>query len=253
MSAEQNDGFNLDDRDRLPWLEPAGDEEEVEAVSPAKIVGLVVLGLALLGLIVGGGYWLKNRDAGSAGNGDAKLIAAQSASYKIPANASDAKEFDGEGDAAFEASEGGEATGRIDASKVPEAPRTDLKAEPKKKTEEATKPAATAAKPTVTAAVKTVAADPKKATSTSSSASADSSGAPRIQIGAFGSKELAESVWKKLSSRFDYVAALSHNVEPVETGGKTLYRLRATVGSVADAGTTCGKLRVAGENCMVVR
>ncbi len=253
MTVEQNDGFNLDERDRLPWLEPAGIEEENEGVSSSKIIGLVVLGLALLGIIVGGGYWLKHRGAAGGGGSSgeqAELIAAQGPDYKVPANAADAKKFDGEDDAAFAASEGGEATGKIDASKVPEAPRTDLKAAAKK-TEEAAKPAVAAAKPVVTAAVKSVAVVPKKVVA--GGGTDVSGGAPRIQIGAFGSKSLAEDVWKKMSGRFDYLAALSHSVEPVETGGKTLYRLRAAVANAADAGATCGKLRVAGENCMVVR
>jgi len=244
MAEDRNvDGLNLDDADRLPWLEPAGVEEEVDRVAPFKILGLVGLGLLLLGVIVGGGYWLKNRAPG--GSEQAKLIPAESASYKIPANASDAKEFDGEGDAAFEASEGAEASGRIDASKVPEAPRTDLKTATAR-TEVAAKPAT--AKPTVTATVKTVATDAKKPGATTAAAV----GEARIQLGAFGSKPLAEDVWKKMSGRFDYLGALTHTVEPVETGGKTLYRLRASVASAADASATCGKLRVAGENCMVV-
>lgn len=246
MSDERNEeGLNLDDADRLPWLEPAGVDEEYDKASPFKVLGLVALGLLLLGVIVGGGYWLKNRNQVVSAE-EAKLILSDGATYKIPANASDAKEFDGEGDASFEASEGGDAAGRIDASKVPEAPRTDLKAAAK--AEPTAKPAA--AKPTVTAAVKTVDADAKKPGAATTGAAA---GAARIQLGAFGSKPLAEDVWKKLSGRFDYLGPLTHSVEPVETGGKTLYRLRVNVASAADATSTCGKLRVAGENCMVVR
>lgn len=245
MAGEQTDGFNLDDDDRLPWLEPAGDEEEIQGVSLAKILLLVLLGLVLLAVIVGGGYWLRNSNAGD--GGDAKLIAAESEAYKIPANAADAKTFDGEGDAAFEASEGREATGQIDASQVPEAPRTDLRSAAAA-AQEAPKPAA--AKPTVVAAVKPVAPEARKPATEAAQASSEG---PRIQLGAFGSKALAQDVWKKLSSRFDYLAALSHHVEPVETGGRTLYRLRVAVASAAAAGETCGKLRVAGESCMVVR
>ncbi|BAK65248.1 hypothetical protein SLG_05730 [Sphingobium sp. SYK-6] len=247
MTAEQGDGFNLDDRDRLPWLEPAGAEEEPERASSAKVIGLVLAGLVLLGAIVGGGYWLKNRNGAAGGTEEARLIQSEGQSFKIPANASDAREFDGEGDAAFDASEGGEAAGRIDASKAPEAPRTDLKAA----IEPTTPPARPAAgKPNVTAPVKTVSVASKKPATTAASAS---DGTPRIQLGAFGSKEIAEGVWKKLSGRFEYLTPLGHSVEPVETGGKTLYRLRVPMASVAEAGTTCGKLRVAGENCMVVR
>lgn len=247
MTGEQADGFNLNEEDRLPWLEPAGEDMEAEGVPLAKVLLLMLLGLVLLAAIVGGGYWLKNR-AGSDG-GDARLIAAESGPYKVPANEADAKAFDGEGDAAFEASEGGEATGRIDASQVPETPRTDL-VPATVKAEEAPKPVA-AAKPTVAAPVKTVAADARKPAAAATSE--PSSEGPRIQLGAFGSRALAEDVWKKMSGRFDYLAPLSHHVEPVETGGRTLYRLRVSVASSEDASATCGKLRVAGESCMVVR
>jgi hypothetical protein len=40
------------------------------------------------------------------------------------------------------------------------------------------------------------------------------------------------------------------SVEPTEVGGSTLYRLRATAG--AQANTLCGRLKVAGESCLVV-
>jgi len=251
------DGFNLDEDDRLPWLEPASDEGEAEGVPLAKMLLLILLGLVLLGVIGGGGYWLKNRDGGGDG-GDARLIAAESDAYKVPATAADARVFDGEGDAAFEASEGREAESRIDASQVPEAPRADLMPATVKAAE-TPRPAA-AAKPTVVAAVKPAAPEPRKAaapTGSTAAAAGDAAPAasegPRIQLGAFGSKALAESVWKKHSARFDYLTPLSHYVEPVETGGKTLFRLRVPVSSAADAGDICGKLRVAGENCMVVR
>jgi len=250
MTGEQTDGFNLDEDDRLPWLEPAGEEMEAQGVPLAKVLLLVLLGLVLLAVIVGGGYWLKSGNAGD--GGDARLIAAESGPYKEPANEADARTFDGEGDAAFEASEGGEAIGRIDASQVPEAPRTDLKPAVVQTTE-APKPAA-AAKPTVAAPVKATAEPARKpAAAAAAVASEASSEGPRIQLGAFGSRALAEDVWKKMSGRFDYLAPLSHHVEPVETGGRTLYRLRVAVASSAAAGETCGKLRVAGESCMVVR
>mgnify|MGYP000153192950 CR=1 FL=1 len=36
--------LDLDDDDRLPWLEPAIDEEE-ERISPLRMLGLILLGL----------------------------------------------------------------------------------------------------------------------------------------------------------------------------------------------------------------
>src|SRR3546814_18718385 len=68
-----------------------------------------------------------------------------------------------------------------------------------------------------------------------------------IQLGDFSSQAGANSAWKALSGRFSYLAPLSHSVTPVESGGKTLYRLRA---SGPDASSICGRLRVAGEACV---
>ncbi|MCW2413038.1 MULTISPECIES: SPOR domain-containing protein [unclassified Sphingobium] len=253
MSAgEPNNGLNLDDEDRLPWLEPAGIEEETERVSPIRIVGLTVLGLVLLGVIVAGGYLFSNRDR-SGSDGSAPLIAAENKDYKVPANASDARTFDGEGDEAFAASEGREASGRIDASRVPEAPRDDLKQTGPTAPALAVPAERPAAKPTVIAPVKTASTPKPAAPAPAKVEDVDTLTGPRVQLGAFASRAIAEEVWKKQSGRFDYLSALKHSVEPVETGGRTLYRLRASVASPADATATCGRLRVAGENCIVVR
>jgi len=249
MPAEQSDGFNLDDRDRLPWLEPAGIEADVEPVSPLRILGLVLVGLLLLALIIGGGYWLKHR-GGAGADGEVQLIPAQNGSYKIPANASDSKAFEGENDETFQASAGGEAGGRIDPSRVPEAPRTDLRpAAGSGAGAPATPPPA--AKPTVSATVRETTAAPPSARP-AAAGTAGPAGS-RIQVGAYNSEQIAQGVWRRLSGQFDYLKDQEHSVEPVQTGGRTLYRLRVSLGSAADASAACGKLRVAGENCMVVR
>ena len=70
-----------------------------------------------------------------------------------------------------------------------------------------------------------------------------------IQLGAFSSQTSANRAWSALSGRFRYLAPLSHNVVPVQTGGRTLYRLRA---SGPDAAGICRRLRVAGEDCTTV-
>ncbi len=244
MTTEYSSGLKLDDSERLPWLEPAEDEEE-EVVSPLRIAGLVLLGLLLLGLIVGGGYWL--RSGAPSAPGDAKLIAAQGGDYKLPANAA-GKTFDGEGDASYAASEGVERDGRVDQSRAPEQPMADVSpgsiARERGAVASSGKPASQ-----VTAAVKdeTGARAPKVAAATGAS------GGAMIQLGAFGSDAGAREVWKKLSGRFDYLAGLSSEVEKADVNGTTYYRLRAGAGSAADAATICGRLKVAGENCIVVR
>ena len=58
---------------------------------------------------------------------------------------------------------------------------------------------------------------------------------------------------RPLEGMTPYLAELGKSVSPATTGGKTVYRLRAAAGTAANAASLCGKLRVAGENCVVVR
>ena len=56
--------LDLDDEDRLPWLEPALDEADEERISPLRLLGLIILGLVLIGAVVAGMWWLQNRNDG---------------------------------------------------------------------------------------------------------------------------------------------------------------------------------------------
>src|SRR3546814_13900106 len=64
-------------------------------------------------------FWLQSIRSGG---GEGALIATPEGSYKIPAEDPDARTFQGEGDSSFTASEGMEGTGKIDPTKLPEAP-----------------------------------------------------------------------------------------------------------------------------------
>ena len=233
-------GLDLEDEDRLPWLEPAEVAYESERISPLKLLGFLLVGLALLGVIAGGVFWFKGRTAAGAGAGE--LIAAPAGDYKIPASEADAKKFAGEGDASFAASEGVERDIRIDPSRVPEAPVVGKAASTR------AADAAALAKPSnkVSAPV----ADATHTLSPAPKAAAAAGGGAMIQLGAYGSAAGAKDAWKKLAARFTYLAPLTMSVESVEVGGTTLHRLRATAGGQASA--ICGKLKVAGESCIVV-
>lgn len=247
--ADQGEGFNLDDRDRLPWLEPAEEFEQFEKVPVQKVFALVLLGLALLGLIVGGGWWLKSRSQ-SAETGDVKLIPAPGGAYKIPAKDARAKKFAGEGDESYAASEGAETDGRIDPSKAPEMPMTGLAGATA--ADSAVKPPKTApAKGEASAKIKDV--THAKAPVRAVPAASDSGGVPQIQLGAYASENIAQDMWKQLGTRFAELKGASHTVEPVViANGKTLYRLRMKTAGPAESKALCGTLRVAGESCWVV-
>jgi len=141
----------------------------------------------------------------------------------------------GEGGTASAASMGDDPNGAIDTSAVAETPVT--KQAPPTRTAEA--PAkAPAATPT-----------PAATPATPAAGGAPVAGGATIQLGAFSSQASANNAWKALSGRFAYLAPLTHSVMATQSGGKTLYRLRA---GGPGASALCGRLRVAGESCVQV-
>lgn len=124
MMATNNDsgtndtGLNLDNEDRLPWLEAADSYDDDEPVSPTRLLALVVAGLVLIGGVLGGLWWMQ----GGGSRGEGELIAAQDGPYKQPPVNDGAKQFEGEGDSSFAASEGAEPEGKLDPAKMPEKP-----------------------------------------------------------------------------------------------------------------------------------
>lgn len=213
--TERDGGLGLDDPDRLPWLETADGYEYEESASPLKVAGLVLGGLALLAAIVGGIYWFQRNQAGGQGNGE--LIAAQEGNYKVPPTDREGKSFEGEGDAAFAASEGKKVDAKLDPAKAKAAATAA--------------PAAPAAK-----------AGPVPA------------GAAFVQLGAFSDAAKAEQAWKALGKRFGAISGTSKRVvEGAGEGGRKVYRLQAISANAAAAQQLCAKLKAAGESCLIVK
>jgi hypothetical protein len=241
MTETDRDSLDLQDEDRLPWLEAVNDSDEDEGISIVRLVLLIVAGLVFLGAIIGGIYWLQS----PGDDGQGTLIAAPEGDYKTPAEDPDARTFEGEGDSSFATSEGMEGSGKLDPGMLPETPVAG--------------PGATPVKPVISAApapapkVKAQVADKTKAAPAVKTATpkAAAEGA-MIQLGAYGTRSGAEQAWTALSKRFDYLAGLEKSVSPVDVSGATLYRLRARAASNSQASELCGKLKIAGENCLAV-
>ena len=213
MSDVTRDSLDLDDEDRLPWLESADDYEDEGEYSPIRVALFVLSGLVLLAAIVGGIYWLQGRDGGIDGDGD--LIAAQEGDYKVRPDDPQAKQFEGEGDASFAASEGQETTAKLGTAEPVEAPV-------------------------------------KKAAAGDTAASTASGGA-MIQLGAYSSAGGADREWAGIARRFDGVGALPKKIVKGSVEGGTIYRLNAVAPSVEAAQQLCNNMKAAGESCMVVR
>ena len=235
--------MDLRDEDRLPWLEtvPANTQE---GVSVARVVAFVLLGLALLAALIYAIYRLQNRTP--AGGGE--LIAAQDGDYKVKPNDPGGLNVEGEGDAAIATSAGkGAGTGAIDLNAVPERPVGGARvvATPAPRGQGGKN--AVAQVPM--SGGRLVAAPP--ITVKRAGTDAVSGSGSLVQLGAFPSDAAANTAWASFSKRFAYLAPLGKSVQPVATGGRTLYRLRVNAGSANAAADICGRLRVAGESCFV--
>jgi hypothetical protein len=236
------DDMDLREEDRLPWLETVEPDEQ-EGVGLGRVVALVVLGLGVLAAIIFGIYTLQHRVPA----GDGQLIAAQEGDYKVKPDDPGGLKVNGEGDSAIATSAGkGAGNGAIDLRGVPEAPVAGQRAK-----------AAVAKDATGRNAVAQVPASGGRLVATAPVAASRPGGAGAatagslVQLGAFPSEAVANAAWDKFAKRFAYIAPLGKSVQPVATGGRTLYRLRVNAGSANQAADICGRLRVAGETCFV--
>ena len=215
-----NDGLNLDDNDRLPWLETADGYDAGTNASSIRFPFKLVAGLVLLAAIAGGVYWFQPRQLGGA-NGTGELIVAPKGNYKEKPADAGGKSFEGEGDSAFAASEG-QKTGAVLAG-----PSADpVAASP-----------SVAAKPATPAATNIAPAN-----------------AVLVQLGAFGDSAKAEAAWTGLNKRFGFLAGMNRQIAQANVeGGRTVFRLQAVTANSTEAQQLCAKLKVAGENCLIVR
>jgi cell division protein FtsN len=152
---------------------------------------------------------------------------------------------EGQGDASFKASEGGEANGKIDMSAKPETAVASAKA-----------PKAPAAKPIVAATKAVTTAVPAASAKMPVPAipvPAVTGTSGLVQLGAYGSQVGADQAWATLAGKVPGMAGMNKSVLPAAVGGSTVYRLRAQAGTPAGAEALCAKAKSAGTPCMIVR
>ncbi|HYG47081.1 MAG TPA: SPOR domain-containing protein [Allosphingosinicella sp.] len=234
MTDIRADDPAFDNDDRLPWLEAVEEEGGEGGPSTLKLIVAVLIGLAAIGGIVGGIFWMSNRDGGA--GGAPELIKAPDGAYKVKPDSPGGMAVEGQGETAFDAAQGGTPNASIDTGAVAETPVTS---QPKAQAPAAQEPPLLKAPPPSN----------QDAPAAQAPAPAPAAGGATIQLGAFPSGAAAEKAWKALSGRFSYLAPLSHNVVAAQVNGKTYYRLRATGPGAAGI---CGRLKVAGEQCLKV-
>lgn len=213
--AEQLD---LDDDDRLPWLESADDDYDNAAVDTARVFGIGLAAIALLAAIVGGIWWASHRKPDPALVADGSTIAAPSEPYKEAPKNPGGKTFAGTGDTSYAVSQGkGQLTGGGEAPK----PSVDAG--------------------TVGAPANVPPANAPRAPT----------GGVGVQVGAFGSQASAEAGWSRLAGQSDALKGVSHRVVEGSADIGKVYRLQAVAGDEAAANALCAKLKAAGIGCQV--
>lgn len=256
--ANDNEGeIELSDEDRLPWLEAVEEDGNDGGPSLGKLVAWLVIGLIAIGVIVGGLYWLGNR--GQSGDGN-DIITAEKGDYKQRPENAGGMNLSGEGNISVAAIEGQQPQGNLNLNGMAEQPARP--GQPNAAGPQAGQPGQpgqpNAAQPGQPAHPNQTAPAPQQPTRPAPGqpqqpqrpAPAPAASGPAIQLGAFSSPAAANSAWTALAGRFRYLAPLSHNVVPVQAGGRTLHRLRA---SGPDSANICRRLQAAGEACAVVQ
>jgi hypothetical protein len=243
MASHGGDALGFEPEERLPWLEPSEPvQDSVGGSGIAQLVGLVLAGLVAIGLVVGGLWWWQQHQRG--GNGE--LVEAPAGPYKVAPKAEPGR-FDGEGNVAVAAAEGVQPTGTVDAGRLPENPVPPAM-------RPVAPPAAGNAAPAPAAAPKAPAAGANGQTpavaARVSVAPPAAAPAGTIQLGAYDSEAAAARAWDSLKARFEWLGPVNRVITPATVNGRTFYRLRASAG--ANARDYCSRLRVAGENCILL-
>lgn len=255
--------IQLADEDRLPWLEAVEEDGNGDGPSTRKLVALVVIGLVAIGVFVGGLYWLGNR--GPSGDGN-QVIVAEQGDYKQRPENPGGMNMSGEGNTSVAASEGQTPRGNINLNGVAETPAAPAQGQtadqttgqpagqaagqPARPGQPNAQPGQQAGQPARPGPNQQAQAPARPAPAPAPAAPArPAAGGPAIQLGAFSTPAAANNAWRALAGRFRYLAPLTHSVVPVQAGGRTLHRLRA---SGPDSGNICRRLQAAGEACTTV-
>ena len=197
--------------EHLPWLE-GDDDYEPQGVDTARIAAFAIIGLIVIGLVVGGIWWISREKADSALVADGSTIEAPEGPYKTKPEDPGGKKFAGTGDTSFAVGEGQTREGKL-AEDADPRPTIDT---------QAASPVASAAK-----------------------------GGVGVQVGAYSSKETAEAGWTKLVQQYPVLSGNSHRVVEGQADIGKVYRLQAVAGNLAAAKSLCESFKAAGGSCQV--
>jgi hypothetical protein len=224
------------EEDTLPWLASDDEEEEEQRGSDYRIVIFAVLALLVLGGLLYGAKRLFDGAGQPEVVADGSTIEAPEGDYKErPANPG-GQAVAGTGDLSYEVGEGVAPDGLVSGNQGTAQPSVDL---------------AQAGQPSAGASAAGPSAAP--AAGPSPRAPAAASGGVGVQVGAYQSRESAETGWTQLAGRYSALQGVGHRVIEGRADSGTVYRLQAVAGNLAAADALCRSIRSAGGDCQVKR
>lgn len=206
-----------DEDDRLPWLE-SDDQDDDEGLNSGFIAMVAFGGVAVIALVLGAIWWLGRADTGGDLPADGSTIAAPAEPYKSRPDDAGGAQVAGTGDLSFEAGEGETRESQIASAPAAPASGSDAAAQP---------------------GFTDVGGNPAAA------------GGIGVQVGAYSTREQAQTGWNTLRQRFEALSGLNNRILEAQVDGATVYRLQAVTGDAATARNVCNAIKAGGGDCQV--
>ena len=256
----------MSDRETPPWLQPVPDDEDEGGLFSGKMM-MIIAGLAavFVVLFVAAIFVFGTEDTST---DTPRVITASSEPIKVRPEDSGGTTIENQDKEIFERAGG---TDVEDVATLGEQPERLIVDEP---LEEATAPISEAAQQALDDVVESVTEAAKiesvkqdsvapaaTVTETKPEPKPAATAVPQpttgflVQLGAYGTRERAEQAWPRLRDKFrQNLGSLQVYYEPVVSGDRTLYRLRAgSIPTRADGDRICLALKSEGQGCIVVQ
>lgn len=213
--ATETRELELDDDERLPWLESADYDDEEQGVDAGRIIGFVILALLVLAVVLGGGWYLLKGRGNPDLVADGSTIEAPEGPYKERPEDPGGRIAEGTGDVAPAVGLGQSHQGRLAREQEVPPPRTT--------------------------------------DSDAADGEAEASTGVAVQVGAFSTHETAQRGWTTLRGRTEVLSDVEYRIVEGKADIGTVYRLQAIAGDVASAKRLCDALQADGVACQVKR
>ena len=104
-ASGEHQRLDLDDADRLPWLE-SDEDDYIENISPGRVIVAGLVALLVVAAVVGGIWWTTHRHAVGAPLPDGSVVTPSPAQYKEAPADPGGKTYQGTGDTSYVVSQG---------------------------------------------------------------------------------------------------------------------------------------------------